>query len=244
MLHCLRSAAVCCLLLVFVLTGCGLGGGEPTPVPTPTPTPRALMTQIVAATQAAASFAFTIEVSGAPVAADSAGLFTLVDVEGALRRPAAVLATITVRSVAGVAELRLVSLDGRQYVTNPITRQWQCLAPGAVFDPAVLFDPERGIEYLLQEGVADVTLVGTEELDGQPHYHLRGTLEGAQLSEVSAGLIGAGPVQVDLWADTATERATRIVLVDTATDPAEPSTWTMNFFDYGRDVDVRAPVDC
>jgi lipoprotein LprG len=108
----------------------------------------------------------------------------------------------------------------------------------------VLFAPESGVEYLLQEGFDDITLVGSEDLDGRPHYRLRGTIAGERLQPISLGLLGAGPVAVELWADSATMRATRLLLTDTATDPATPSTWTMTFSDYDKAVDVRAPVQC
>lgn len=242
---CLLLRRWCLLLLAaLLLAGCGGGAPEPTIAPTPTPTPRELSASIGRATQNSQSVSFTIALSGKPVFTDDSRLFTINSIAGDLKRPDGVRAALTVRGVAGVAEIRVVSLDGQFYLTNPITRQWQCLAPGAVFDPAVLFDPQRGIENLLQADVEEVTLVGIADLDGRPNYHLRGVVAGPRLLEISDGKLGAGPVTLDLWADTATMRATQMVLVDTATDPAEPTTWTITFTSYDQDVDVRAPVAC
>jgi hypothetical protein len=39
---------------------------------------------------------------------------------------------------------------------------------------------------------------------------LHGTIAGPPLQAISAGLLGAGTTKVDLWADTATMRATKI----------------------------------
>jgi len=61
------------------------------------------------------------------------------------------------------------------------------------------------------------------------------------LQAISAGLLGAGTTKVDLWADTATMRATQIVLVDSATDQASPTTWTLTFGEYEKAVDAREP---
>lgn len=238
-----RTIAPLLAALALLLAACG-SPAEPTPVPTPTPTPRELSAAIGRATQAAQSVHFAIAVTGRPVPIDATGLTVLNGIEGDLRRPDGVLAVLDVTIGGGVAEIRTVSLDGQQYITNPITRQWQCLAPGAAFDPAVLFAPDRGIEYLLQEGFSDITLLGTEELDGRPSYHLRGTLPAEELQAISLGLLGAGPVTADLWADQETLRATRLVLVDTATDQANPTTWTIDFSDYDKTVEVRAPVQC
>lgn len=239
----MRFHIVILLMLAGLLAACG-GQATPTPVPTPTPTPREISARISQATQASQSVHFTITLSGKPVQADSTGLFTLNSVEGDLKRPDSVLAILSVSAGSGVAEIRTVSLAGQQYATNPITRQWTCLAPGTALDPAVLFDPEQGVEYLLQEGFDEISLVGTEDLAGSPHYHLRGTIAGAKLQQISQNMLGAGPVAVDFWADAATMRLSKMVLVDSATDQNNPSTWTVEFSDYDKTIDVRAPIQC
>jgi lipoprotein LprG len=185
-----------------------------------------------------------VSLSGRPVPLDATGLTVLNAMEGDLRRPDAVLALLDVTLGGAVAEIRTVSLAGQQYITNPITRAWQCLAPGAAFDPAVLFAPEGGIESLLQDGFEEVALVGIEELDGRPSYHLRGTIAGEKLQPISGGLLGAGPAEVELWADQESMRASRLLITDTASDPATPTVWTIAFSDYDKAVDVRAPVEC
>lgn len=239
----MRQIIACfCFLLVALLAACG--GSTPAPTATPTPTPQELSAQIGQATQASQSVHFQIALSGKPVAADTTGLTVLTSMEGDLQRPDGVLAVLGVTIGGAVAEIRTVSLAGKQYLTNPITRQWQCLPPGAAFDPAVLFAPTSGVEALLQNDFDDVTLIGQEQLNGQPQYHLRGTIAGEKLQAISLNLLGVGPVTVDLWADIATMRATRIVLVDGASDAQQPSTWTVDFGDYDKTVDVRAPVQC
>lgn len=235
-----RTVAPLLALLLALLAACGRPA-EPTPVPTPTPTPREISAAIGRATQASQSVHFAVSLSGGPVPLDG-GLTLLNAMEGDLSRPDAVLALLDVTVGGAVAEIRTVSLAGRQYITNPITRAWQCLEPGAAFDPAVLFAPEGGIESLLQDGFDEVSLAGVEELDGRPSYHLRGTIAGERLQPISAGLLGAGPVQVELWADQESMRASRIQLTDAGS--ATPTVWTITFSDYDKAVDVRAPVEC
>jgi lipoprotein LprG len=240
------------LLLVLgclFLSACDMGGPPisptaaptPTPVPTPTPTPAQLSAQIGQATQASQSFHFEIALSGKPVFADASSLFAISSIVGDLRRPDGVLATLKASSGGGVNEIKSVSLAGKQYITNPITLAWQCLPPGNVFDPAILFDPTKGFEYLFQQQYKDVALVGSEDIAGRPNIHLRGTLPGQALRDISGGLLGAGDVKADLWADAASKRASKLVLVDSATDTASPTTWTITFSDYEKAVDVRAP---
>jgi lipoprotein LprG len=239
-----RSLRYLLLVLVcMVLAGCG-GQAGPALTPTPTLTPQAISAAVGQAMRASESVHFAVSLSGAPVATDASGLFTLVSLEGDLRRPDGVLAVLELASGSALVEVRTVSLEGRQYATNPLTREWTCMEPGTAFDPAALFAPESGVEYLLENGFSDVTLVGREALAGSEHYHLRGTMDGTDLQDVAQGLVGSGPINVELWADVATMQATRLVLVDTASDTTDPSTWTIEFSDYDKTVDIRAPVDC
>ncbi len=235
-------ATMLMVVAAFFFAGCG--AGAPTVTPTPTPTPAEISARAGQATSAAQSLAFSITVTGQPVYSDPSRVFILTSIEGALRRPDGALATLKLRSAAGVSEVRTVSLAGKQYITNPLTRAWQCLAPGQAFDAAILFDAQKGIERLLQDGIENITLVGEEDLDGRSTYHLRGTIPGARLAEISGGLIGATPVAADIWADRETLRLAKIVLVDKAPDAQEPTTWTLIFSAYDQPVDVRAPIEC
>jgi lipoprotein LprG len=248
-MHRISHRALLLFTIISLLVACDMGGEAsaptvvptPTSVPTPTPTPAQLSAQIGQATQAGSSFHFEIALSGKPVFADSTKLFAISSIVGDLKRPDGVLATLKASSGGGINEIKSVSLAGKQYITNPITLAWQCLPPGNVFDPAILFDPTKGFEYLFQQQYRDVALQGTEQLAGKPSYHLRGTLPGQALRAISGDLLGAGDVKADIWADTATKRISRLVLVDSATDAAIPTTWTITFSDYEKAVDVRAP---
>jgi lipoprotein LprG len=231
------------VLLVLLLAACARPAAD-LPPPTPTPTPAELAAQAGAATQASQSVHFRVTLSGRPVSADASGLSLLNSMEGDLQRPDAVLAILSVTIGGAVTEVRTVAVGGKQFITNPLTRQWQCLDPGAAFNPAVLFDPNQGIEFLLQNAYDDVTLVGSVDLEGRPQHHLRGTIAGERLQPISLNLLGAGPVATDLFADQATLRISRLVLVDRATDPTNPTTWTLDFSDYDKAVDVREPVQC
>ncbi|WP_238613486.1 LppX_LprAFG lipoprotein [Candidatus Oscillochloris fontis] len=227
--------------LLALLAACSAAPPTPTATPVPTPTPRELGAAIGRATQAAESAHFTIDLSGKPIMVSA---FTLTRIEGDLKRPDSVLSILTVTTGSAVAEIRTASVAGQQYMTNPLTREWGCLAEGDGFNPAVLFDPQVGIEQLLQNGFDEVTLVGSEDLNGVLSYHLRGTISGEKLLPISMGMLGTGPVALDLWADQTTMRATKMVLVDTASDATNPTTWTLTFSDYGKQIEVRAPAEC
>jgi lipoprotein LprG len=235
----LLCAAVCLLL-----TGCGAALGGIGGTPTPTPTAQEIADRVVEAMREVDSLHFAIEFGGAPVYADPDNRFTLISLEGDVRRPDAARAAIQVRSVGSLATIRLVSLAGQMYATNPVTREWICFPEGVLFDPVILFDQQRGLDQLLREQYQNITLEGTTELDGSAHYHLSGTIDGQPLRALTFGMLGVGTVEVDLWADVDTLRLTQMVLVDTGNQPDNPSTWRMTFSDYNSDVDIRAPIEC
>ncbi len=242
-----RSLWLVLALVCVLLASCGGEGTSVSGTPTPSPTPEELLNLISTATQEAESLSFAIDFRGAPVYADPVSeQFAIISVEGQLRRPNAARATVRVRNVATIAEIRLVSLEGQMYATNPVTREWQCFPSGALFDPVVLFDPERGVDYLIREELTDVTFEGVEDFadTGRPHYYLTGSFPSEPLRDISYGLIGRGDVAVELWADVETQRVAQLVLIDSGTDESGATTWVMDVSSYNQDVDIRAPLEC
>jgi lipoprotein LprG len=235
-------------LLMLLIAACDMGGQPsatptPPPTPTPTPTPAERTSQIAKAMLSVNSFHFAIKAEGAPIATDETGAFTIMNIEGDLQRPANVQAIVRVRGGGALIDIRTVALADQQYLTNPITRQWQCAPPGSLFNPAVLFDPDQGIEHLLQNEFQNVELVGTEQIDGSTQLHLRGTLDGPPLMAISANSIGFGTVQADLWADASTLQISKLELVDPATNATDPTKLTMTFSDYNKSLDIREPPE-
>ena len=104
------------LVVALIITGCG--GAAPVVTPTPTPTPAEISARAGQATGAAQSLAFSITITGQPVYTDPSRVFVITAIDGALRRPDGVLATLKLRSAAGLAEVRTVSLQGNS--TPPI----------------------------------------------------------------------------------------------------------------------------
>ncbi len=237
--------SVIILAAITILAACGRGTATQG-TPTPTLSVAQITDEVMQATQDATSFHFDITFEGKPAFADPDGMFQIVDIAGDLERPDAAMVAIRVRSVGSIAVVRLVSLDGQLYVSNPITRKWRCLPPGSVFDPVVLFDPEQGLDYLIREQFEDATLETIEELDedNTPHYHIQGTINDPTFYDISYRMIGAGEVEVDVWADTETKRVSKMILVDTASDPEEPTRWIMHLSQYNEDFDIHAPMEC
>ncbi len=227
-------------LTILLLSACA-APAIPVATPTPMMTPRELSAAIAQATQASQSFHVQIDLNGRPVALDAAGTTLLGGMSGDLVRPDELQAVVQVAQGALRASVSTISLAGRQYLSEPLTGAWSCLEPGAVFDPILIFAPDQGLDALLGSGLQEVELVGEEPIDGQPQLHLRGSVDAAQAQTALPGLLAEGPVELDLWADTATLRLTRLRMLS---NPTDPTTWTFSFSAYDQPVSIEAPIAC
>jgi lipoprotein LprG len=87
----------------------------------------------------------------------------------------------------------------------------------------------------------NVHWIGVESIDDKTVFHLQGSISGERLQGMSGGLISKGPIDVDLWVESDTYLPRKAVIVDKDTDPEKPTTWTMTFSSYGKDVNITAP---
>jgi lipoprotein LprG len=190
---------------------------------------------------AAPSFHFKIEISGVPVVLNKLTQLTLRSAEGDFARPDKMGVHLKVIAAVAAAELDMIALGNEQYLTNVLTKKWEVLPPEFGFNPAVMFDPKVGLEQLLKGGLDNPHWIGVETLDGKNIYHLQGSIDGARVQGMSGGLISQGPVDVDLWIEPDTNLPRQAVIVDKGSNPDKPTTWTMTFLSYGKDVNIIAP---
>jgi lipoprotein LprG len=221
------------LLAGLLLTACGAN--------VPQIPPAEAITRAGEAMLQAPSFHFKIDLSGTPVMLNQATHLSLRSAEGDFARPNQMGVHLKVLLAVAAAELDMIALGTEQYLTNVLTRQWEVLPPEFGFNPAVMFDPQVGLEQLLKAGLDSAQWIGAETIDGKSLLHLRGSISGERLQGMSSGLISQGPIAVDLWLEPETYLPRKAVIVDTNSDPEKPTTWTMTFSSYGKDVNITAP---
>ena len=221
------------LLPGLLLTACGTN--------IPQIPPAEVITRAGDAMLQAPSFHFKIDLSGKPVVLNQATQLSLRSAEGDFARPDKMGVHLKVLLAVAAAELDMIALGNEQYVTNVLTQQWEVLPPKFGFNPAIMFDPQVGLEQLLKAGLDNVHWIGVETLDGKNLFHLQGSVSGERLQSMSSGLIGKGPVAVDLWIEPDTYLPRQAIIVDKDSDPEKPATWTMTFSSYGKDVNITAP---
>jgi lipoprotein LprG len=187
------------------------------------------------------SFHFKIDISGKPVVLNQLTQLSLRSAEGDFARPDKMGVHLKVLAAALAAELDMIALGDEQYLTNVLTRKWEVLPPEFGFNPAIMFDPQMGLEQTLKAGLENPHWIGVEDLDGKSVFHLQGSISGGKLQGMSGGLISTGPVDVDLWVEPGTYLPRKAVIVDKGSDAEKPTLWTLTFSSYGKQTQIAAP---
>ncbi len=225
----LLSLVLCSLLL----TACGAD--------IPQIPPAEVITRASEAMLEAPSFHFKIDLEGRPVVLNQLTQLALRSAEGDFARPDKMGVHLKVLLAVAAAELDMIALGDEQYLTNVLTKHWEPLPAEFGFNPAIMFDPQVGLEQVLKGGLDNVHWIGVESIDSKSVFHVQGSLSGERLQGMSGGLIGAGPIEADLWVEADTFLPRKAVIVDQGSDPDKPTTWTMTFSSYGKDVNITAP---
>lgn len=105
-------------------------------------------------------------------------------IEGDVVQPDRVKGTAVSTFGKVTVEINFVVIGTRQFITNPITKQWQAL-PATDAAPNLL-DPDKGAAFLLAQAT-NLKKLDNETLGGVGCYHLAATIPATLI----AGLVGA-----------------------------------------------------
>jgi len=244
LLEVIMQKRVFILVAVFMLMSAGCAS-EPTATvaPTPTPSPQEVASQAGAAMQALESLHFVFERDGAPAFVDAEQSLVFRRAEGDFAAPGRMRATVKILVAGFVAEVQVISVGEKQWMTNLLSGQWEEVPAGWGLDPAAFFDSQTGIPYLMAHGLTATKLEGPvemEELEGS-YWHLSGETAGEQVASMSGGLIPPGQVEVEAWIDPATYLIHRVHLLLPESDPEEPMEWVIEFGAFDEPVEIEAP---
>jgi hypothetical protein len=186
---------------------------------------------------------FFIERTGAPAFLDPGNTFAFRRAEGDFVSPDQARVTVRVIGPAIVTDVNAISLGDRYWETQPLTGEW-VEYDTANFDPVALLHPQTGLVALMRDGLSDVTYVGVEELEelpGQLLHHISATAPGEPMLAMTAGLVGRGQMTFDWWIEPDSLRLLRLLAVETETDPADPTTWLVEFDHFDEPVTITPP---
>lgn len=224
------------MILSIIIAGCG---GEAEEVVTP----EQLLADGVSHMAALPGFEFQITQAGATVYLDAEETVQFNGAVGHYVSPDQAQTTVTITALGMLTEITVISLQELQWASNPLTGQFQELPDTYLFKPTQYLDPDSGFFPSLGDGLADLVLVGEEELEELPGLtlsHLSGTVPGEVILTVSKGLINIESMKGDLWMDTATNEVHRVVLTDISGGDAA-SVWTFDFWSFGDTIEITAP---
>jgi lipoprotein LprG len=232
-----RRIAIFLLLIVPVIGACRQAALEAVPAEEIVARAAARMIELD-------GFRFAIERDGAPAYLDVDESISFRRAEGYYVAPDRAQATVRIITPGLVTEVNVISIDQTQWQTNIMSTDWQELPPNWGFNPAVLFDPEIGIQSILAADLAEMQLLDPERLDDGPEsdlYVVAGQLDGGRIHEMSYGLIGPEALGAQLWVMPESFELVRAVITEENSGDEEPSIWQVDFSEFGQVVDIIPP---
>lgn len=219
------------LMVAFMLAACGGGSSAMSPA------------ELIAASATHMNelpgFEFGLSYDGDPVVMDADGLTSFTSATGQFNAPDEVSATVKASAAGMVVEISMISIEGRQWITNPLTGSWLEVTGQFTLEPANILNGETGLFASIADGLAEITLVGEEELEEAPGLtlnHLEGTMTGEPIHDLSGGMIDPGTLTIDLWIDAGTLDLHRVQVED-----ATGGVWQLDVWNFGSTFDIQPP---
>lgn len=230
------------ILTTLFLIGCSASAPTETPLD-----PRTLLTQAATNLRGKQTFRVIIERTGADyLFVTDLGNVGFDRAEGQYVAPDTIGAKVKVVLGELPVEADVYAKGADQSVRGIWTNmQWQnsVFAPG--FDPSKILAEDAGLDTAMN-ALVEPQLVGEETLDdGTVVYHITGTANGPDVAALVVNLIQmTGTVNVDLYIgkDNALPQRFVIVQTDTAAEGQDPTTWTIDLYDFDATAAVEIPA--
>jgi hypothetical protein len=230
----LRIQTAVFVALLLVLSGCNLVGR-----PGNDPPAAEIVRRSIESISSATSVHFKLTaLNGAMPLAPG---FSATSIEGDAASPDRMQALVKARFGTVPVELRVVALGGRQFLTNPLTNQWQDVS-GQLVVPSLL-GRDRGIGALLSQ-IQRPELIGREQLGGVETFRVKGTLMAAPLADLVGGMLAAeGAVPIEIWVGAPDFRPRQMAVTGAILrdEPAELER-RLELSGYDRAVSIEAPL--
>ncbi len=161
------------ILLIFVMTACG---GDTSS----TPTAAQLIKNAQTALQKVTAYHFNLAAQGA-----GAGSFLVVkSADGDTVVPDKLQADADAVVLGNIVKVKIISLAGKQYVTDPISGRWQTTS--GLLDPRTLSDSKTGIVAIL--GLIQNPSTPTDSsVDGKSCWNINGKLNAKDIQGITGG---------------------------------------------------------
>lgn len=162
--------------------------------------------------------------------------------EGDYVAPDKARAAVKIIAPGLVTTVSVISVGEIQWETNVLTGQWTELPPDWGFNPTVIFDPDVGLQKILEEDTSNLVTEGKKRVDGQELWHITGDVKGENVHVMAGGLIDAEPLGFETYIDPDTYQLVRAVVIDPPNEADdEPTTWQIDFSEFGTIVEIEPP---
>jgi LppX_LprAFG lipoprotein len=232
---------VLCLLFTAIMSGCtifkhnGFSSGNATG---PAPTAQQLIATFQQHFRSVTSFHMMMQVQN--VGPANPNQVQILNTNGDVVMPDKVKAQATVVLSGQNVQVSLISINGNQYVTDPITGQWRVM--NGIVNPNALTNPDTGIVSIFGK-VQNLSQPVGSNANGTPCWSVNGTLDAQNLASFTGGGAPAGSqLQVSACFGQNDSLPYHIKIVGEAASGDTPQTTrTFDLSDYNKPVTINAP---
>jgi hypothetical protein len=154
--------------------------------------------------------------------------------EGDLKRPDGYQASVKLKILFGEVTVKVVGQNGVQQMTDPITGKWSKSGASETLNLAEMLDPSTGVGSVLKN-LQNVTLVGSELLNGTTVYHVQGLASAAQAGQLTFHNLGQNEATVDAWVGQDDSLLRQLYLKENS--PGN-GFWAINFSNFNQPVEI------
>ena len=221
------------LLSLFFLVACA-------PSPTPQLTAKQIAQQASAKMLMIKTLHFTMDLQGRSKVIDPLGALVLRHAEGDLASPDKAQSKIKVAISGLIVEVRAIGIGDKQWMTNPLTQRWEPLPANWGYNPAVLFDGQKGIPSLLSR-VENLQRIADENYEGKLHYRLTGKIVGKEVAPFTGYMITGSDVSFTMWIGADDFIIRKIIITEKDANDPVATEWVMTLSAFDKPVNIEAP---
>lgn len=179
---------IICSFCLFLIAGCGLPWQKASASSLGAkPTAQQLLKAVQQQFRAVTSFHVTMKTSN--LGTTSSAQIEIRDADGDVLMPDKIRAQASVLLSGQPVTVNLISVDGHQFITDPITGQWRVVT--GVLDPRALTNPDTGLISLAGK-LQNVTGPVSDSVNGNACWRVNGTLDAKYLAFFTGGGVPAG----------------------------------------------------
>ena len=164
----------------------------------------------------------------------------LKEVEGDLKRPDRAKAEAEVQIGFASFDVGLVAIGDDVYMTNFLSGDWERGPSDFDFNPALIFDGDRGVGSVLRK-MEELELGEGSEIGSTEVVQITGSVAQRDISQLVAGSLEGDVIGVTIWMDASNGELLEIELAEPDDVDGDPTSWVITFSDHNEPVTIEAP---